>query len=272
MGSFLPKSAEFLFGTGGGGSVTVKDEGVVLGTNITSIDFIGGGVVAALTGPGQVTVGVGATPPSFGISSFTNNRNILEKGQSIGPTGTFPNISFGWSYSATPDTSQTINNGVGLVTPVSALSKLFVPVANITTDITYTLTAVNNAIGYNANTSIAFRSKRYWGVAAANDPVGSGVVDTTSLAGFLDIVNSEIATSRQTTKTFDCTGGRYFYFFFPVAFGTTSPQVQVGPFTSILTYVQTIVGFTNAFGHSEDYYVYRSTNLMNSNSVVVQVL
>lgn len=277
MGSFLPKSTSYLFGAGSGGSITVKDEGGILSAGVTSIDFIGGGVTAALTGPGQITVGVGVIPPSFGISSFTNNRNELEKGQSIGPTGTFIDISFAWSYSATPDTSQTINNGVGLITPITALSKLFAPLVNITSDITYTLTAVNNAINYNANTSIFFRSRRYWGVSAADDPVGSGVIDTATLSAFLgaplvDTVNTEISNSRQTTKTFDCTGGKYIYFFFPVAWGTASPHLQVGQFQSVLSYVQTIVGFTNAFGHSENYYVYRSNNIMNSNAVVAKVL
>jgi hypothetical protein len=45
-------------GGGGGSPLSVADEGVVVGNNITLLDFAGPGVTAALTAPGEVTVSI----------------------------------------------------------------------------------------------------------------------------------------------------------------------------------------------------------------------
>jgi hypothetical protein len=262
------------FGTGTSGGVEILDEGVSLGsTTINKINIVGSNFQATLDSPTEATISIGAAPPSFSITSFSNNRNTLEKGQSIGPTGTFSTITFNWGYSpGSPDTSQTINNGVGSIVPLSAINKVYSPLINITSNITYTLTAVNNMISYPASTSISFKLKRYWGVSASDDPIASSVNTYALLGTFLDSINEEFATARQTTKTFDCSLGRYFYFFFPVVWGTVDPQLQIGPFPVSLAYTGVITGFTNQSGNSENYYVYRSDNLLFDPVVTVTVL
>lgn len=58
----------------------------------------------------------------------------------------------------------------------------------------------------------------------------------------------------------------------PTAWGTADPQLQIGPFPVSLAYTGTITNFTNQSGYSQDYYVYRSDNLLFDSSVVVTVL
>jgi hypothetical protein len=252
------------------GSIEVFDEGSSIGTSIHRLNIVGPDVQATLVGPNEVSIGHGAGVPAFSITGFSNNHPLLEKGQGIGPTGTYPSLTFNWTYSpGPPDTSQSINNGVGAVT---GLTKVFSPVSDITSNITYTLTAVNNMISYNATTSVNFQVKRYWGVSASDDPIGSATNTYGLLSSFLDSVNEEFATTRQTTKTFDCSLGRYFYFFFPSSFGTVDPQLQIGPFPVSLAYTGVITGFTNQSGHSEDYRVYRSDNILFDSVVTVTVL
>lgn len=253
-----------------GSGIELLDEGISLGSNtINTINITGGNFEATLDSPTEATIAITVPPIPFAITNFTNNRSVLEKGESVGPTGTYSNMTFNWVYSRDPDTSQSINNSVGAVAPVSLRTKLHNPLSNINTDTTFTLTAVDAMTNYTANTGVNFQSKRYWGTSASSDP--SGVATYTNLASFLDTVNQEFATTRQTTKIFDCSAGRYWYFFFPNSWGTASPEVMIGPFPVILAYSNTL-SFTNFSGHTETYRIYRSDNLIFDNPVSVQIL
>lgn len=253
-----------------GSGIELLDEGISLGSStINTINITGTNFEATLDSPTEATIAIVVPPPAFAITNFTNNRTTLEKGESVGPTGTYPNITFNWAYSRDPGTSQSIDNSVGAISPVSLRTKLFSPLSNIISDTTYTLTAVDNMTNYNANTNMNFQSKRYWGTSANSDP--SSILTYNNLSTFLDTVNQEFATTRQTTKIFDLSAGRYWYFFFPDSWGTASPEVMIGPFAVILSYTNTI-NFTNFSGHTETYKVYRSDNLTYDNPVSVQVL
>lgn len=253
-------------------AITVVDESTEITGDVRKFIFQGATISSSLTNPKEVTISVTGPVVSFSITSFTNNRNSLEKGQSVGPTGTYSNIQFNWAFNMDPDTSQDINNGVGNLTPLTARSVIFSPLSNITTDTNYMLTAIHEALPYTSSTALSFKSKRYWGVSLSDDPILAGINTYALLGTFLDTVNEELASTRQTTKTFDCSAGRYFYFFFPTAWGTVDPQVQMGSFPQSLIYTGTIVGFTNQSGYTEDYYVYRSDNILYDASVVITVL
>jgi hypothetical protein len=253
------------------GDITVVDEITPITSQLRKITFVGANITSTLTAPDEVTVTVSAFPISFAINSFTLNRNNLEIGQAIGPTGVYPDITFNWSYNMVPDTSQTIDHSVGAITPLSALTKVYTPGSNITANTNYTLTAVNASIPYTASAALTFHNKRYWGVSSSADPFGAGINTYALLGTFLDAVSEEFITSRQTTKTFNCTGGKYFFFYFPTSFGTSSPQVQVGAFPVVISYVQTLA-FTNQSGHTENYYIYRGDNVYNTSALTVQVL
>lgn len=214
----------------------------------------------------RLDIYVNAAPTPFSITSFSNTAGAnLEIGQSI----TNFNLNWVYSHSNANATAQSIDQGIGAIG--LALRTVLVP-GPITTNTTYTLSATKVLENDSAQTSLTFRAKRYWGTSASADPMGDGINTFTLLGTFLDSVNEELATTRQTTKIFDCSAGRYFYFFFPTAWGTADPQLQIGPFPVSLSYTGTITNFTNQSGYSQDYYVYRSDNLLFDSSVVVTVL
>lgn len=153
--------------------------------------------------------------------------------------------------------SQSLNNGIGSIIPVSTRNYTHSS-QSITSNRTYTITVndgTNNAI---SSTSVVFYSKRYWGVSE-----NTSLNDAQIIA-----LSSEFSTSRVQTRTFDCTGGKYFYFAFPSSFGTPSFTVNGLSFSDVNLTTQ---NFTNSSGYTESYYVYRCNNLQNSNSILVGV-
>ena len=192
------------------------------------------------------------------INTFTNNKQVNEKGQTI------TEILFQWTYNdaTDPAISQNIDNGIGDI-PVPNLSKLATGL-NITTDTTFTLTASNGVTDPDPTkqTSVVFRNRRYWGV---ND---SATIDND---GILALSNSELATNRLTTKTFDCSGnepdGNYIWICYPKSWG--QGEFWLNGF--LTEFQKNELSFTNAYGHTEDYYAYRSPNPYNGDNIVVEV-
>lgn len=73
--------------TGGGGSITVKDEGSTLTTTATSIDFVGSGVTATNSG-GDVTVNISGL--SFSRRSVTSNITASVSDRILGVSASAP--------------------------------------------------------------------------------------------------------------------------------------------------------------------------------------
>lgn len=246
--------------------ITVRDEYILLSSTVTELNFVGDSFQAVLDSPNKVTISFGSPPPpANNIINFTITPSVAEIGSSV------VGAVFNWSVVQTPD-SQSITPLIGPI-PNNLLTYTYS--GSITSDTTFTLTNVVGSNTSTKNASIAFRRKRYW-FASTNDDFANGPKTYADLlldSGFSSKPVSEreeFATSRQTTKTFDATGGRYLYIMFPESFGTVSPQLQVGPFPVTLSYVN-IIPFTNQSGHTENYYVYR-TNLQTGSSITVQVL
>lgn len=265
---------ESLVGPPGTANIEVQDEGSSLSTTVNILNVSSPLLQAVLDAPNKVTLVSTTPPPPFQILTFTNNRNVLEIGESIGsnPGDDYPDIDFSWTYNQVPSTSHTI---VPLSPPPTmppltvSGSYLYAPAVSVATNTTYQLQVVHNSSTYTANTTVYFRPKIYWGVSTNSD--ASGITDYAGLTTFLDSVSEEFATSRFVTKTFNCTGGRYWYFFFPDSFGTASPEVRIGGFDFYLIYNTTIT-FQNAAGYTQDYRVYRSDNILYDSAVTVQIL
>ena len=102
-----------------------------------------------------------------------------------------------------------------------------------------------------ASASVSFYHKRYWGVSAGTD------VDITTLS-------SELSNSRAKTITFDCSGGKYFYYAYPKALGVSSWNVGGLAFTGYTRSEKTI---TNEYGLQVTYYVYRSADIQTGSSI-----
>jgi hypothetical protein len=91
-----------------------------------------------------------------------------------------------------------------------------------------------------------------------------GVSPNTSLtSGQVSSLSSEISTGRQQTRTFDCTGRRYFYIAYPASYGNGTFYVR-GMYFSDLTLVQTTIG-------GIIYNVYRCNNIQTGSAIPVEV-
>ncbi|MEO0075014.1 MAG: hypothetical protein ABIK31_02765 [candidate division WOR-3 bacterium] len=245
---------------------TVRDEYVLLSNQVKELNFVGDSFQAVLDAPDKVTVSVGAPPPpANNIITFTLSPTVSEIGSTVNP------LNFTWTVNQTPD-SQSISPLIGTISP-TVLSYSYT--GGVSSNTTFTLT---NIIGSNTSTkttSISFRHKRYW-FASTNNDFANGpktYLDLLADSGFSSqpiADREEFATIRQTIKTYDATGGRYLYMMFPASFGTTSPQIQIGPFPVTISYVNNIP-FTNESGYTTNYYVYRTT-LQTGSSITVQIL
>lgn len=129
-----------------------------------------------------------------------------------------------------------------------------------------------------ATTTVNWRSKIYWGALTAT-PATIKALTTLNYSGMASLgfnpVDSAFATSRNTTQTFNCTGGRYICFFYPTSMGIGSPaQLQSGPFPISLnptTNINTTISFTNQSGGVETYTAL-ITDIQTGASITVSVL
>jgi hypothetical protein len=186
------------------------------------------------------------------ILTFTHDSGVQEKGMTVTDT----NLSWTYNTPTYPVTNQEINQGVGVI-PVGTLT-IALSGLSITSDFTWRLTATNTVETPTADTTIYFRNKRYWGPDAKTS-LGS--------ADILTLPSSEFATNRLTTKVFDCSGGNYIWLCYPTSWGVG--EFWVGGF--LTTFIQNIVSHTNASGHTENYYTYRSLYIQYGSNIQVEV-
>jgi hypothetical protein len=126
-------------------------------------------------------------------------------------------------------------------------------------DVSWTLSATaTSGESASSTTSLAFRSRRWWGVSA------SDALDDAALLA----LTGELATARQQTRTLDATGGRYLWFAWPAEFG--APAFWIGGLLNT-AWVETVRDHVNAYGHSRSYRLYRSDFLQNGAAIAVEV-
>lgn len=217
----------------------------------------------------------GGGPPApqlYTFSSFTVSQTEAEVGETIS------NLVLNWTY--TPllvnPSSQSINQGVGAIGNALRAANTGAVDTTVGSSKTWTISSVFPANSPTANTTINFRRRRYWGVST-NPDIGNAAIDIetpvtpeeTIVAGF----SNEFATSRQTTKVFNCTGGRYIYMIYPLSLGQISPEWEVNGFPVVLSSGNVrLINLTNASGDTTNYVVQRSDNLLNGAAITVEVL
>jgi hypothetical protein len=122
VGNGTPSDPLIALGGGGGGSLTVRDEGTVVSSGVVNMNFRGGAVNANSSTPGsvnidvqevQLTEGTGiditGTYPSFTIANTLPDQTVvLTEGAGIDITGTYPNFTI------------AATGGTGTVTSVAA--------------------------------------------------------------------------------------------------------------------------------------------------------
>lgn len=194
------------------------------------------------------------------ITSFSPASNY-EKGQVIN------NVTFTWAYNEgnlSPDTSQSINNGIGSLPLVDRSYLYSNPLIDTTT---FTLSAIDSIRGSaSRNTTISFLWRVFWGVTT------SSLLDKTEI-----ITGSSALTNTRTRDiTYDATGGRYFWYAYPAALSDLS---TVNTKINGLTFSDwsdgsggaNVSGYTvlvdTVYLNDEPYKVYRSFNLQNGSEI-----
>lgn len=103
-----------------------------------------------------------------------------------------------------------------------------------------------------AAASVTFYHRRFFGASASAD------VDITTLS-------SELSNAKGKTITYDCSGGKYFYYAYPTSLGKAS--FNIGGLAVGIE--PTTTKITNAYGKEIEYYVYRSADLQTGSAIKV---
>lgn len=172
----------------------------------------------------------------------------------IGSTRSSTKITWTWNKTIS---SQSLNQGVGDLDP--SLREYTYTTA-ITSDTTFTITGSDGKNTASGSTKVSFLPKRYWGVSEKTSLTDSEIID----------LSSELSTSRTQTRTFDCSGGKYFYFAIKTSY-CTGIKFKVGGLSFSDMEVETRQ-FTNASGHTDSYNIYRVTKIQTGAAIVVEVL
>jgi len=182
--------------------------------------------------------------------SLSISPNTAEMGQVI--TG----VNLSWSYNK-PVLSQSLSNGIGTLSPLSLRNYTHSPIV-INTNTSYILTAGDGYTTINPSTSITYYHRRYWGVS-----INTSLTDTEIKMG-----STELSNSKSKSITYNCTGGRRFWYAYPTYLGLASVTVNGFPFSGWIggTTPQTI-SITNAYGYTENYYYYMVSNIQNGASI-----
>jgi hypothetical protein len=186
------------------------------------------------------------------ISAFSNNVGVVEKGVTV------DDATFVWTL-AVPgqETDQTITPPLEHIAP-GIYTKIYAGLG-LTAEQSWTLWVTDGTSTDTAASTIHFHNKRYWAPSANAGPL----VD----ADILAFAGAEFGTARQTTKTFDCTGGRYIWMVYPASWGTATFWVA----GLQVTFNLTIQNHINASGWTESYYCYRSEYIQNGSNISVEV-
>ena len=170
------------------------------------------------------------------IASFTLTPAAIEIGNATA------SVTLAWTFYATP-ASLTLN---GVSKSVSSSGETVTATDDGSThQVTYTLAT---SIGSKTE-AFHFYPNLYWGVSStAGSPTSAFVIG---------LASKQLSGSKAKTFTVNAGSGQYIYFCSPVRYGQCA--FKSGGFEGGFEAAQT-VSVTNASGHTENYYVYRSTN------------
>lgn len=179
------------------------------------------------------------------IESFAVSPDSAEYGMTVNE------ITFSWKLNKTP-ASLTLDGST--VDP--SKSGTTITDAGVTEKKTYTLKAVDErGTAVTKTASITFKRAVYYGVGAARDSYD----DT-----FFGTLKTEWRTDKKPTITVS-PNQQHVYYCLPVSFGTCSFALGVLPGGFELA---STVLHTNVHGATEQYYVYRSVELLNMTDMV----
>ena len=118
---------------------------------------------------------------------------------------------------------------------------------NISTNKNYTLTITDGRSVATKSVGVSFMNAKYYGASSSED-ITSALINS---------LNKTLTTTKNGAITITANTGEYIYFAIPTRFGL--PVFTVGGFTGGFSKVGSL-DFTNAYGYTENYSIYRSDN------------
>ena len=180
------------------------------------------------------------------ITSFNISKSIAELGEIVA------NLKLTWSYSKDP-VLQKLDNNI-----LENNIREYIIDSDIVTNRTFRLEVNDGKTTVNKTVAINFYNGRYYGVSSP------GSYDS----DFILTLNKTLTNSRACNFTVNCGVGQYIFFAIPTRFGT--PAFSVGGFEGGFSLVNTLY-YTNSFGYTESYDIYRSDyNGLGNTTVVVK--
>ena len=189
------------------------------------------------------------------INSFTHNIGTKERGETV------TDVKLSWTLNKIPQALKLDSESLALAqTGSKTISGLSITAANAGS-VKWTLSAADerNAVATKQSPGFTFLNCVYYGAAAQPNAVDSAFIKSLTTK-----------TSPTSTKTRTITvngGGKYIWYCLPVGLGKCT--FTNNGFPAGIELVDTI-SFTNALGYTENYYVYRSNQLI-TDSVTIGV-
>lgn len=171
----------------------------------------------------------------FPFTMTLSGGGTYEKGSSL-------TINLSWTYDRDIE-SQSINNESLLI---GIRAKQY---ANVATDTTYTLKAIQGGQTYTKSVSAQFKVKKYYGVSA------NGTLTNDEILA----LSSTWADRTQGSTVFDCTGGKYPYYILPTSM-VSGIQFWIGGLRNT-DWKEETREVTNTFDHKESYTIYRLNSI-----------
>lgn len=178
------------------------------------------------------------------ITSFNNNRNVVEKGSRITST------HLSWSLNKRPNTLTLDGQSIDVSSTSKDVDKL------ITDNTTFTLEATDErGARTSKQTSIIFQNGVYYGVSNTDIKDSQGILSLSKV----------LSDSRNRNINVNCGNGQYIYYCLPSRLGAC--KFVVGGFEGGFSKTATI-SFTNSQGFTENYDIYKSTNTNLGNTTI----
>lgn len=188
----------------------------------------------------------------------------LSGGTNLEVNQTITNPTFSASYSGGTPVSATLTNNfdsytlAGVSPFTSFVTSHSWQRTSFGQSVTFTLTANNGTVNKTGTTTYTWLQKAYYGVGSAGQ----------SSSGFITGLASQPITGGRAISFTVNPSNQKIYYAHRTAYGLASPtDFIVGGFAGGFTNTAT-VSITNAFGFTENYYLYESDNLLSGSTTV----
>lgn len=180
------------------------------------------------------------------ISVFKSSITTAEKGATVN------DVTLSWQLNKTPNPATDSLMLDGEFITLAESGELNLTEQGITSNRKWVLTATDRKGSATKEASLTFYNGVYYGVSEAPAAYDSEFIIALGKSG-----KKVLRGSKLTSFTVTAGAGQYIYYCLPKSMGTCS--FKVNGFAGGFELVDTI-SYTNEPGHTEDYYIYRSSN------------